>query len=60
MKNLSGKIALVTGGASGLGKAIVERFVAEGCKVVLADVNAEAGPAVARSLAAALILYTAR
>jgi meso-butanediol dehydrogenase / (S,S)-butanediol dehydrogenase / diacetyl reductase len=55
MKNLSGKIVLVTGGASGLGKAIVERFVAEGCKVVLADVNAEAGPAVARSLAAAFI-----
>jgi NAD(P)-dependent dehydrogenase (short-subunit alcohol dehydrogenase family) len=55
MKNLSGKIVLVTGGASGLGKAIVERFVAEGCKVVLADVNAEAGPAVARSLAAPFI-----
>lgn len=47
--DLKGKIALVTGGAQGLGQAIVERLAAEGCSVVVADVN-EAG---ARDTAAA-------
>jgi len=36
---LEGKIAVVTGGASGMGKAISERFVAEGARVVLADIS---------------------
>ena len=39
MKDLAGKVAVVTGGANGIGRAMVERFVAEGMKVVLADVN---------------------
>lgn len=39
MKDLSGKVAVVTGGANGIGRAMVERFVAEGMKVVLADIN---------------------
>ncbi|SEK05046.1 meso-butanediol dehydrogenase / (S,S)-butanediol dehydrogenase / diacetyl reductase [Sphingobium sp. AP50] len=47
MKNLSGKVVLVTGGASGLGKATVERFAAEGARVVVADLNAEGAQAVA-------------
>jgi len=36
---LSGKVAVVTGGAQGLGRACVERFLQEGAKVVIGDVN---------------------
>lgn len=38
---LDGKVAVITGGASGLGLAMVEAFVAEGCRVVVADVDRE-------------------
>lgn len=44
---MQGKVVIVTGAASGLGKATVELMVAEGATVVVADVNAEAGDAVA-------------
>lgn len=40
-KPLSGKVALVTGSAGGIGKAIAKRFVQEGAVVVLNDMNAE-------------------
>jgi NAD(P)-dependent dehydrogenase (short-subunit alcohol dehydrogenase family) len=40
---LSGKIALVTGAATGIGAAIALRFAQEGARVVVADINAEAG-----------------
>ena len=40
MGRLDGKVAIVTGGASGMGLATVERFVAEGARVVLADLPA--------------------
>ena len=39
MKRLEGKVALVTGGASGMGRATVMRFLADGAKVVVADLN---------------------
>jgi len=50
-QELSGRIAIVTGGASGLGRATVELFAQEGAKVVMADVNADLGEQVAASLA---------
>jgi NAD(P)-dependent dehydrogenase (short-subunit alcohol dehydrogenase family) len=39
MSKLAGKIAIVTGGASGMGRATVMRFLAEGAKVMVADLN---------------------
>jgi 3(or 17)beta-hydroxysteroid dehydrogenase len=45
---LSGKIALITGGASGIGLASAKRFAEQGATVVVADVNAEAAEAAAR------------
>jgi NAD(P)-dependent dehydrogenase (short-subunit alcohol dehydrogenase family) len=39
MNRLAGKVAIVTGGASGMGRATVMRFLAEGAKVLVADLN---------------------
>ena len=47
---LSGRVAVVTGGASGIGRALSRRFVAEGAKVVVADVNGSDAKAVADEL----------
>lgn len=47
---LAGKVAVITGAASGMGLATAERFVAEGAKVVIADFNADAGRAAAEAL----------
>ena len=41
MKDLNGRVAVVTGGAGGIGRAIGERFLAEGMKVVLSDIKQE-------------------
>ena len=47
---ISGLSAIVTGGASGLGKASAQMLAAEGAKVALFDLNAEAGEAAAREI----------
>ena len=39
--DLKNNIALVTGGASGLGRGTVEHFVSRGCKVAILDINDE-------------------
>lgn len=49
-KELVNKVAVVTGGASGLGRASVELFAAEGARVIIADVNVEQGEQLARDL----------
>ena len=62
MRQLRGKVAVVTGAASGIGRAMAERFAREGMKVVLADVQekplAEARDAMARAGAEVLAVPT--
>ena len=50
MARLDGKIAIITGAAQGMGEAHARRFVAEGAKVLLTDVNSDAGEALAHEL----------
>ena len=47
---LEGKVAIVTGGASGFGAGIVRKFAAEGARVLVADINIEGAEALAREL----------
>jgi 3-oxoacyl-[acyl-carrier protein] reductase len=52
MARLSGKTAIVTGGASGFGAGIVRKFVAEGARVMIADINGDGANALAKELGA--------
>jgi len=53
-QRLQGKVAVITGAASGIGEATVELFVEQGCQVLAADKNAEAGAALAARLGPAV------
>ncbi len=50
MTRLADRVALITGGASGMGAAAVRRFVEEGARVVLADIDADRGQALAAEI----------
>jgi 2-dehydro-3-deoxy-L-rhamnonate dehydrogenase (NAD+) len=54
--DLSGRNAVVSGGASGLGLAIAERFVVSGAKVIIWDINGEAAKAAAKTLGGSAVV----
>ncbi|HXS03555.1 MAG TPA: SDR family NAD(P)-dependent oxidoreductase, partial [Rhodanobacter sp.] len=53
MTSLNGKVALITGAASGLGKAIAELYAQHGASVAIADINQDAADKVAAEIKAA-------
>uniref|UniRef100_A0A0E0EFP0 Uncharacterized protein n=1 Tax=Oryza meridionalis TaxID=40149 RepID=A0A0E0EFP0_9ORYZ len=57
-ERLAGKVAVITGAASGIGKATAAEFVRNGAKVILADVQDDVGRAVASELGPDAASYT--
>jgi len=57
---LAGRVAVVTGGASGIGRAVAERLVSDGATVVITDIQAERGAAVAEELGVNFIAHDVR
>ena len=57
--NINGAVALVTGGASGLGEATVRSFVGRGGRAVIVDLNEERGAALASELGDAAVFVRA-
>ena len=55
---MNGKVAVVTGAASGIGKAIAQAFVREGARVCIADLNADQARATAAELGEAAMAFT--
>jgi NAD(P)-dependent dehydrogenase (short-subunit alcohol dehydrogenase family) len=53
---LENKVAIVTGAAHGIGRAIAEMFVEAGARVAIADIDAEAGSAVAAALSGSIFV----
>ncbi|MEN4479156.1 3-oxoacyl-ACP reductase FabG [Mycolicibacterium cosmeticum] len=60
MALLDGRTAVITGGAQGIGYAIAERFVAEGARVVLGDLNPEATEAAVATLGGSTVAHAVR
>ncbi|WP_230769391.1 SDR family oxidoreductase [Sphingomonas sp. Leaf4] len=60
MRRLTDRICVVTGGARGIGRAIVERFHGEGARVVLTDIDAAAGQAVAEAIGVRFVALDVR
>ena len=50
MAKLEGKVAIVTGAASGMGREIAKLYAKEGAKVIVADFNTEGADAVAKEI----------
>lgn len=58
-ERFKGKVALITGGVSGIGLATLRRLVAEGARVAVCDINAAAGAEVVQSLHPGTVVFTA-
>lgn len=52
---MKGKVAIVTGGASGFGKGIATKFRSEGASVIITDLSEETGTAVAKEIGATFV-----